>query len=215
LSRIYLFVDEAGNPDFSPKGSRYFILTSVAIDECSIEKDILELRRDLVWNGFDIQDEFHATEDAQAIRNEVFKLIGQHELRIDATIFEKAKAHPRRQTVASFYEFAWYMHMKHVAPLVTSGHEELLVTGASLSTRRKQALLTIALREVMERSLKRGVVRTACWPAGTDPCLQVADYCRWAIQRKWEKGDHRSHRLVEPMIQTEFDIFRFGKVMYY
>jgi hypothetical protein len=215
LSRIYLFVDEAGNLDFSPKGSRYFILTSVAIDDCSIEKEVLELRRELVWNDFEIQGAFHATEDAQAIRNLVFNLIGQHRLHVDATIFEKAKVNPKRQAGAKFYEFAWYMHMKHVAPLVTAGREELLVMGASISTKKKQALLTVALHEVMQQSWNQGVVRTACWPAGTDPCLQVADYCCWAIQRKWELGDDRSHKLIEDMIATEFDIFRLGKVTYY
>jgi hypothetical protein len=30
-------------------------------------------------------------------------------------------------------------------------------------------------------------------PHMSDPCLQVADYCTWAIQRKWERGDERSH----------------------
>jgi hypothetical protein len=215
LSRIYLFVDEAGNLDFSPNGSRYFILTSVAIDDCAIGHEILRLRRELAWAGHDIHDAFHATEDLQAIRDEVFKLISQHGLRIDATIFEKAKVRPELHEGAKFYEFAWYMHMKYVAPLVVSGKDELFVTGASLTTKKKQALLTTAIRGVVERSLKQGEVRTACWPAGTDPCLQVADYCCWAIQRKWEGSDDRSHILIEDKIKSEFDIFRFGSNKYY
>jgi hypothetical protein len=31
----------------------------------------------------------------------------------------------------------------------------------------------------------------------------------------WELGDDRSHKLIEDMIATEFDIFRLGKVTYF
>jgi hypothetical protein len=204
---MYLFVDEAGNLDFSPKGSRYFILTSVAVDDCSIEKDILELRRELAWNGYDIQDAFHATEDLQAIRNEVFRLIHQHSLRIDATIFEKAKTAPHIPRNEEFYEVAWYLHMQHVAPLVVVGCDELQIIGASISAKAKQLLFARAVNGVVSGLLQQSLVQTSCWPAGTDPCLQVVDYCCWAIQRKWERGDARSHVLINDKIRSEFDIF--------
>ncbi len=29
--RVYIFLDESGNLDFSPSGSRYFVLTSVTM----------------------------------------------------------------------------------------------------------------------------------------------------------------------------------------
>ncbi len=54
MSRVFLFVDEAGNFDFSPKGSKYFILTSVAVDGCSVGDELLELHRALVWEGVEL-----------------------------------------------------------------------------------------------------------------------------------------------------------------
>jgi hypothetical protein len=215
LSRIYLFVDEAGNLDFSPRGSRYFILTSVAIDDCSIEKDILELRRRLAWEGLDINRAFHASSDRQVVRDEVFKVIGKHNLRIDATVFEKAKARPHLHHIDRFYERTWYLHMKHLAPRATIVHDEMLVIGASFGTLKKQVALTTEVDGVIKQVWKEGHARTVCWPAATDPCLQIADYCCWAIQRKWELGDERSHVLIKDMIATEYDIFAKSSIRYY
>ena len=48
--RKYIYADEAGNFDFSnkPGGSRYFILTTVLIEDHRIESELLDLRRELV-----------------------------------------------------------------------------------------------------------------------------------------------------------------------
>ncbi len=97
MSRIHLYADESGNFDFSrrPGASRYFILTTVTLEDHAICADMLELRRDLVWRDVDVQNDFHAAEDRQAIRDAVFALLGAHDFRIDATIIDKPKAHPR------------------------------------------------------------------------------------------------------------------------
>lgn len=57
--------------------------------------------------------------------------------------------------------------------------------------------------------------RTAAWSAASEPCLQIADYCCWAIQRQWERGDDRSYVLIQDKIRSEFDIFRWGATKYY
>lgn len=45
--------------------------------------------------------------------------------------------------------------------------------------------------------------------------LQVADYVNWAIQRKWERKDNRSHKIVEPILKSEFPIFKYGTKQWY
>ncbi len=37
----------------------------------------------------------------------------------------------------------------------------------------------------------------------SEPCLVVADYCTWAIQRRWEREDPRSHMLLADKIRSE------------
>lgn len=94
--RKYVYADESGNFDFShkPNASRYFILTSVVIDDHTIESDLLELRRELAWNGVYLPRPFHASEDKQQVRDKVFDILKGHDIRIDATILDKRKAQP-------------------------------------------------------------------------------------------------------------------------
>jgi hypothetical protein len=51
--------------------------------------------------------------------------------------------------------------------------------------------------------------------ATSHPMLQVADYCCWAISRKWKDGDLRSHAKIQSAVLTEFDVFRVGRKEYY
>lgn len=163
-----------------------------------------------------LTDAFHATEDAQAVRDEVFDQIRHRDLRVDATILEKAKASPKlRLDEATFYRYAWFYHMKHVAPRIATPQDELLVIGASLGTKKKQHLLTQAIEEVVGQTVRSTRVQVHAWPAASDPCLQVADYCCWAIGRKWERGDTRSYDLIADKIASEFDLFTRGSTRYY
>jgi hypothetical protein len=191
-----MFVDEAGNFDFSAKGTSYFILTSVTLRSYAVGDELLELRRSLAWDGADLTDSFHAAEEAQAVRDRVFDVLGRHDFRVDATIFEKRKTQPHLQSEDALYPFAWYFHMQYVAPRVASEGDELMVVGASFGTKKKRQVFADAIGRVMRQTAKCAEVRTTCWSAGTDPCLQIADYCSWAIQRKWERNDTRSHVLI-------------------
>ena len=116
----YVFSDEAGNFDFSRQSgaSRYFILGTVTADDCQVGDRLLQLRRELGWRGLHLDKVFHATEDPQPVRDEVFSALGQSDLRIDATILEKSKAQLHLRSEAALYKMAWFLHFKHVAPQV-------------------------------------------------------------------------------------------------
>ena len=75
MRRVHVFADEAGNFDFSngPSASKYFILTTLVMKECSLGERLLALRRQLAFEGLEIHQEgFHASEDKQAVRDRVF-----------------------------------------------------------------------------------------------------------------------------------------------
>lgn len=212
----YVFVDEAGNFDFSPRGSRYFSLTSVVLDDCAVGEELAQLRREIVRRGTDLRDGFHATEDRQAVRDEVFRLVANHEFRVDATIFEKAKTMPHlRADDLEFYKSAWFYHMKHVLPRMATAGDELLIVGATLTLKRRQQFAGEAIADVVGTAAGSVPFRVAAWTSASEPCLQVADYCCWAIQRKWERNDDRSYVLIRGKIASEFDIFRWGSRRYY
>jgi hypothetical protein len=213
----YVFADEAGNFDFSrrPGASRYFILCTVSADRCHVGDELLRLRRELGWKGLHLDSVSHATEDPQAIRDEVFALLSSLDFRVDATILEKCKARPHLRDGRQLYKMAWFLHFKHVAPRIARDTDRLFVAASSLGTRKGRHAFHAAVDDVVRQVSPCGSHRVAFWPTNSDPCLQVADYCTWAIQRKWERGDDRSHGLIASKIHTEFDVWRVGSVSYY
>jgi hypothetical protein len=213
----YVFSDEAGNFDFSNNSgaSRYFILGTVTAESCDIGDELLQLRRDLGWRGVHLDRVFHATEDPQEVRDEVFEILSRGSFRIDATVLEKSKARPHLRGERALYKMAWYLHFKHVAPSVASAADRMFVVASSLGTKKKRGSFHTAVDEVVQQVSPCASHRVAFWPAESDPCLQVVDYCVWAIQRKWERGDSRSYDLIADKIQSEFDVWSVGITHYY
>ena len=219
MARIHVFADEAGNFDFSakPGASRYFILTTVAMGDFGAGDALLALRRQLAWEGHDQgTNDFHATEELQSVRDRVFAVLATWDVRIDCTILDKIKTAPHlANDDIRFYKLAWYLHFKHLAPLITRPGDELFVMGASLGTRKKREGFRTAIDDVVAQVTRGVEFRTASWAGASDPCLWVADYCCWAIQRKWERSDPRSYALIETKIRSEFDVFRNRTTTYY
>ena|SRR5665213_624242 len=218
MARFFVFADEAGDFTFA-KGnniSRYFIVCTITLGHCGVAHDLMELRRELLWRKQPVGDYFHASTDKQAIRDAVFAVIGKHEFRVQATIMEKSKAQPHiRATKHRFYQYGWLYHFRHsLAPSILD-ENEYLITAASVGTKKGQAVFTGAINDVIQQHLKRENWRTAFWPCANDPCLQMADYCTWAIQRKWERADVKSYDLIKDRISYEFDLWGHGTHHYF
>ncbi len=220
---MYVFGDEAGDLAFKPPAppgiSRYFIIGTVAMEDCSIATALTELRREFAWNGLHL-DEFHATADKQKVRDRVFDIIAQHELRFDATILDKRKAYPYTyDDPLYFYKLAWYMHFKDLAPAIADAKDELLVVASALQIKRKKtttkAAVHKAVTEVVDQVSPTVVCHCAFTPAKTDPCLQVADYMTWAVQRMFERSDRRSYDLIESKIGSIYQPFIHGSKYFY
>src|SRR5688572_24785851 len=99
MCSMYVFGDEAGNLDFSRQqdASQYFIIGTVALRDLSLTERLLSLRRELALSGIALETCFHASEDLQAVRDEVFDLLAPEDFRVDITILEKCKTLPRLQ----------------------------------------------------------------------------------------------------------------------
>lgn len=218
MARKYLFADEAGDFNFA-RGtniSKYFIVCTVTAGQCDVAHDLLELRRKLVWEKKPVREYFHASVDAQIVRDSVFEAIATHKFGVQATIMEKSKAQSHiRSTKHRFYQYGWLYHFRHaINPHVTHG-DELFVTAASVGTKKGQAIFTNAVNDVIQQHLPRTKWATSFWPSATDPCLQVADYCAWAIQRKWERNDVKSYDVIKHRISHEYDLWGHGSTHYY
>lgn len=225
--RKFIFADEAGDFEFArkPNVSKYFIICTIMLDSCDIGRALLDLRRSLIWEKYPIKDCFHCCEDKQMVRDRVFELIRESNLTIEATILEKSKAQPQtRINNARFYQYAWYYHLKGIYSgllginffgEMTDPERELVFTTASVGTKRQQAGFTASVNDVVQQYLRTNTWATHFCPSMADPCLQVVDYCTWAIQRKWERGDTRSYDLISNKIAHEYNSWAHGTTHYY
>jgi len=214
----YLFSDEAGDFTFNrePNVSRYFIICTVAASDVGLGYRLTELRHQLVRDGAPLGDCFHATTDAQQVRDRVFEVLAQSDFTFQATVCEKSKAQPQvRASKARFYKYPWYYHFKHGLAPQLRRDDRLLVTAASIGTKKERQTYTSSIKDVVGQSARHVMWAVDFRPALADPCLQAADYCAWAIQRKWERGDERSLEIIRPKLTYEYELWRHGTVHFY
>ena len=216
----YIFADESGDFVFgrNPRNSKYFIICTVHMESCEIGSHLLDLRRQLAMDGQELGPYFHATEDKQPVRDRVYDLIAQFPVKIQATIMEKSKAQPQVKTSrARFYQYGWLYHAKHgiVRAGLLNPEDRVLVTTASIGTKKDQEAFTVGVHDVFQQVLPREQWKTLFCRCETDPCLQITDYCTWAVMRKWERGDGRSYDLIRNKVTYEYDLWSHGKQHHY
>lgn len=218
---LYVYLDEAGNFDFSAKGTRYFMLGSIALERpFGFFAPLAELRLDLLEQGLNIE-RFHASSDKQSTRNGVFGVIGGYlaGMRIDATIVEKCKTGPALRADERFYPEMLAYHLRHVlTPLHISDYGNVVIVTDTLPMQGKRKAVEKAVKQTLVKMLPEDVPYQI-WHHDSRSALglQVADYCTWAIYRKWnsQSEDLRSYNVIAPAVRSEFDIFRTGTRLYY
>jgi hypothetical protein len=178
--------------------------------QCSTSADPLIKRK------VDVGDMFHASSDTNVIRSEVFKLISGFKLEIDSTILDKPKAEPQtRPDEATFYRCAWFYHAKYLTTKIFPKSSDIYISAAALETNKGKAAFKAAFHEAVSQTASHdGFVMDFPF-AVADPCIQVADYCSWAIQRKWERQKEDFYKHIQPFVKSEFDLWRRGTKTYY
>jgi hypothetical protein len=150
------------------------------------------------------------------VRDRVFATICEFDFRVQATICEKAKAQPHvTQSKARFYKTPWYHHcMIGLVPRMNSASKAVL-TASSLGTKKEKLAFMKGLDDVMAQNMGPKGYMVDFRPCQNDPCMQIADYCAWAIQRNWERHDERSYDLNSDRITREYDLWSHGTNLYY
>ena len=226
MAHKYLFADESGNFDFKDHtknrgATQYFAVGTILFEEethrVALQRDLHDLRYEMIHNGLPLKGAFHATEDKQAVRDGVFEVLARHKFIVDVTILEKAKSQPHiRRSDEHFYKHAWFYHLKYFADRSFQPDDDLTVICSTLGTKKRQRLFREAVEDVVTQCcdirVKRRVVAHPC---ATDVCLQAADYALWAVMRDVEQGDDRSRRLIEDKIRSSFQLFARGNRYYY
>ncbi len=215
---LYVFLDEAGNLDFSKNGTRFFVLGALTVERpFKTYSHLIELKYDLVEFGTNLEY-FHATEDTQAVRNRVFEVIRTHlgTSRVDMLVIEKRKTGPALQNEERFYpEMLGYL-LRYIVERKIGSFTKLVVFTDRIPVQRKRKAVEKGVKQTLSKMLPRGVTYSVLHhDSKSNFGLQIADYLTWAVYRKWDRGDARSYELIRQFLRSEFDIFRIGTTLYY
>ena len=218
---VYLFLDESGNFDFSPNGTKHLVLTSVSMRRQFPAVVALDsFRYDCLEDGVDLEY-FHCAIDRAPVRDKVFDLIAADldAIRIDCLILEKRKARPELLEGNSWGIYKWmlgYFMRRLVAAEKEAGTKNVVAITDSIPNKKKRNSIEKEIKGAVGRRQLPGIqYRLIHHESRSHFGLQIADYCCWVIQRKWEKGQLAWHDSIKPAIRHEFDVFQNGTEYYY
>lgn len=219
---LNVFIDESGTFDFTAKGSKYFILTAVSARDCSsIFNDYFAMKHGMATAGLDIGDEFHATEDRQTVRDQVYEMLSHHCAHrcfaLDCIIAQKNKVNPSIREPHVFYAKLIRILLRGIFQN-PEYHEvsQINIWAARIGVQKKKNIFESTVKGYLANDLDfTRPYRLLLHSSAAHPMLQVADYCCWAVAKKWKDDDRRSYEKVRAAIRSEFDVFRRGATIYY
>jgi hypothetical protein len=212
---LYVFVDESGNFDFSDRGTTHFVLGAIATtDPAASASHLQRLRYHLLDEGYDVSS-FHATEDKQVIRNEVFAAMAKVEnVRIHVIHGDKHRAAPSKQSDEALYTLFGRALIRYFLRVYEDlGIGRIVVVFDRTLTGKKRGAFQQAIKPVLKESGHRFSIYFQ--PMDTDFNGQMADYASWAKFVSLERAEHRPWTALRPLRPSDFDIFRYGHTKYY
>lgn len=199
MSTRYLFVDEAGNLDFSPSGSQFFIFVCLAGELSAAGLLSLHaLRQNMLRRGWDIEY-FHASENKQDVRNEVFKALHEsHAIgNIVALVVEKSSVPPTERDPGTFY--AKFLGLT-ISRAVEHAEDEHVVVTDSIPIQKKRRAVEKALRSSLSATLAKTMIYHHASRSHLE--LQCVDYFGWAIWRHLTRGESLRGKIPESIQAT-------------
>ena len=210
----YIFVDEAGNLDFSNKGTKYFLFTFLIKKRpFELENKLSKLKFDLIeWSvknnkHLDLEY-FHATEDNSHIRKRMFELISEldnSKLEVYSYILEKNKVLPeKREDKDKFY----INNLKYATINVLSFiDEDFVIFTDRLPIKHNKSKLIKGLKKGIGTyldnkpiSIKYGIFHHS---SASNAYLQIVDYINWAIFRKYERDDLNYYDMIKKYVKVK------------
>jgi hypothetical protein len=220
MNYLYVFVDVSGNYDFSPTGTKYIVLTSIiCTDICSGILELYKLKHHMIDKGIYIEY-FHAAEDRQAVRDDVFNIIAElMNLRIDSVIVEKRKTAPKIRPLKIFYpkmiEYLLNYPFNPQGVNVSSFDKVFIFIDREGSKGSERDALIKAIKMSLARHLGKVTYVICMHSSLSHYYLQIVDYCSWAIYVKHEKGEYRPYNKIRHLVKSEFPIFEDGNIDWY
>jgi len=228
---LFLFIDESGNFDFSPHGTKYFVLTCMSTFKPVEERDrLIRLKYELLVKGVN-QEFFHATEDKQIIRDKVFEIITslKDDIEAHSVIVQKNKTNPvlykeeyekRGRKVVRIVGTRLYQEVCRTLLQYVfrrsnfKGTDKIVVVLGAVFTKDKQSFILKTLKKYLKENFSIPF-EIYFHRSQADLNCQIADYFGWAIYVKWERSEGRPYNLIQDKVKSKFEIFKRGLKTYY
>ena len=217
---LYAFIDESGNDDFSPTGSKYWVITSLLTTDIQPgAEDLYDLKHEIIDRGIDLEY-FHASKDKPIVRDRVFDILSRlNNVRVDSVVVEKRKTGPSLRPKGRFYPMMVENLLKYSFDprgLDVTNFDKVLVflDRAGASPKHRKALVK-AIKRALKPYLAHVPYTICMHQSKSHPYLQMVDYYCWAIARKWEHSKPQPYQRIRHLITSEFDIFRPGTDIWY
>lgn len=233
-NKLCFFVDEAGDATFYNKRGRYivgdegcskilllgFIKTE---DPKPLRKAIAELREEITKDRYlekipslkKTMILFHAKDDCPEVRERFYKLIANLDFKAEFIVARKIesifqKRHKGKENI--FYDDLTIKLFQNKLHLAEENDIYFAVRGNKtrqepLESAIQTAILTFENKWDTKVDSKVNVFPQT--PSG-EPCLQIADYMNWAVQRAFIKKEDRYFKFVEEKISFVADIYDFN-----
>ncbi|HWO07350.1 MAG TPA: DUF3800 domain-containing protein [Candidatus Paceibacterota bacterium] len=228
---LYLFIDESGNFDFSPKGTKYFLLTGLLTFDPLIKREkLIDLRYRLLRDGKD-QEFFHASEDTQAVRDQVFDILASigETFEVRSILARKNKTNPalyresytkkgrtiERSTGMGLYRKLAETLLQYIFKGKEGTADNIVVVLGSLYVGDKKRVILQTLKHFLKTKFPGIPFEIYSHQTCADLNCQLADYCCWAIAVRAERGEERPYEVIKNQIKSVFDIFKNGDQEYY
>jgi|SRR5215831_11896720 len=210
---LFAFLDEAGEYTFHNKSGSYLVYTGIVTSTPALfSQEFACLKYELLTGGRCLE-RFHASEDEQLVRNRVFDILeNSRAFSIHSIIVRKNRVHPNLRKYG-VYSIAYRTMLRYLR-----GNRNLPAVHIIVDTvpdRNQQRALEQTLKVRATEALIGIPFSIDHHSSGSHALLQVADYCCWAIYKRWQSGDARSYERIRKNIRNEFDIFANGTEHYY
>jgi hypothetical protein len=213
---VYIFVDEAGDMDFSAKGSKHYMFNFLIKKRpFNLHEHIATYRYSLLERNLDPLngkrldiESFHAHNDNKYIKHELFNIISTFDVKsvqLYSYILEKPKVAPeKRKEKDKFYINNLNHSIQMLLDKIAIKSNVIIITD-NLPVHKNKAKQIGALKKGLKEYIKRNSLEIRydifhhCSASSAN--LQIVDYMGWAIYRKYEhKQDEFYNKISKYLI---------------
>jgi len=227
---VYIFVDEAGDMDFSVNGSKYYMFNFLVKQRpFKVHERIANYRYSLLERNLNVSNDcrldieyFHAHNDNKYIKEELFSTIATFDkkrVKVYSYILEKPKVNPqKRKEKERFYIDNLNYSIQRLLQKLQIGENFIIITDRLPVQKNKKKQIG-ALKKGIKEYIKGNDLNIRYdifhHASASSANLQIVDYISWAIFRKYEHGDSSYYDKIKMYILDEDVMTKKRKINHY